>query len=72
MKLFLLQGWNTVNASKKSGAGTGDVIKSKREFYDELTFLRPTLLVRDGTDRLNAPLADSLQLSQGNQKISFQ
>ena len=67
MKLFLLQAWNAVNASKKSGAGTSEVIKSKWEFYDELTFLIPTLLVRDGADSLNAPLADSIQLSQGNQ-----
>ena len=72
MKLFLLQEWDAVNASKKSGAGTGDVIKSKWRFYDELTLLIPILLVRDGADSLNAPLADSLQLSQGNQNISYQ
>ena len=69
MKLFLLQEWDAVNASKKSGAGTGEVIKSKWKFYDELTLLIPILLVRDGADSW---LADSLQLCQGNQNISYQ
>ena len=60
------------NASKKSGAWTGNIIKSKWEFYYDLTFLIPTLLIRDGADSLNASLTDSLHLSQGNPNISYQ
>ena len=57
--LFLLQEWNAVNASKKSGAGAADVFKPTYEFYEDLTSLTPTLLVRDGTDSLSAASSSS-------------
>ena len=41
-----------VQASKKSGAGTADIYQPKWEYYKELEFLIPTLIVREGTDNI--------------------
>lgn len=46
------QEWNLVQDSKKSGAGTSDLYSPKWEFYPDLEFLIPTLVVKEGRDSM--------------------